>query len=221
MSVFAWYYSRDVLLFFFPSSNADTCFQETAKRIEAVFHTQCDDYHNALTEVVRKQRWQREKAESDTRRRLMYLIWAHELALLSSRSIIWLLTQLELHLPLHESLHCAVMSHTHTHPECEGRSAESGSVATDSHGSTDHLGGISLHPSNITQGFTDSLKSSLLSVCLICSPLLSKTPNKCFLRHYSAGCQIDSLHTRGHCWFSKSLTAKHPGKSIILQCPLE
>lgn len=113
MSVFAWYYSRDVL--FFPSSNADTCFQETAKRIEAVFHTQCDDYHNALTEVVRKQRWQREKAESDTRRRLMYLIRAHELALLSSRSIIWLLTQLELHLPLHESLHCAVMSHTHTH----------------------------------------------------------------------------------------------------------
>lgn len=69
---------------------------------------------------------------------------------------------------------------THTHWGSEGCAA--GSVATDlqsdSRGSMYHLKRISLHLSNITWDFIDSLKSSLLRSRLICSPLLSKTPNK-------------------------------------------
>lgn len=71
---------------------------------------------------------------------------------------------------------CNTDTHTHTHWGSEGCAA--GSVATDSRGSMYHLKRISLHLSNITWDFIDSLKSSLLRSRLICSPLLSKTPNK-------------------------------------------
>lgn len=88
------------------------------------------------------------------------------------------LTQIELHPPPSVLKRYAIL--THTHWGSEGCAA--GSVATDlqsdSRGSMYHLKRISLHLSNITWDFIDSLKSSLLRSRLICSPLLSKTPNK-------------------------------------------
>lgn len=88
------------------------------------------------------------------------------------------LTQIELHPPPSVLKRYAIL--TQTHWGSEGCAA--GSVATDlqsdSRGSMYHLKRISLHLSNITWDFIDSLKSSLLRSRLICSPLLSKTPNK-------------------------------------------
>lgn len=178
--------------FFSPSSNADTCFQETAvsytvRRLPQRINRSCQKTKMAKRESREWHEAEVDVSDSSPWTRLAELP-LHNLAFNSA----WTPSP-----PAWELTLCSNVTHTHTYTECEGRSAESGSVATDSHGSTDHLGGISLHPSNITQGFTDSLKSPLLSVCLICSPLLSKTPNKCFLRHYSAGCQIDSCTLGG------------------------
>lgn len=75
--------------------------------------------------------------------------------------------------------------------------------------------GISLLRSNITIWICAAYKG-----VLPLHRLLGKsTSNKWFWNQYSAGFLI--FHTRGHCWFSKTLTAVLSGNSIILECPLE
>lgn len=188
-----------------------TCFQEPLKGLKLLFQTQCYNYHAALPQWMRM-----------TQDRVCY-IWFEPMNLPC-----WVPQKLPLHIlafnpawttftsPWIKLTLCSNAIQTLWMWRC---SAESGSVATHSHGSTDHLGGISLHPSNITWGFLVSLKNSLLSVHLIFSPLLSKNPNKCFFEAIFSQLSDWLLDSRGHCWFSKSLTAKRPGKSIILQCP--
>lgn len=129
------------------------------------------------------------KLEDNVRQRSIYPIWAHEFTLLSKLTLHNLAYNPSWATPisiLHRILYYASMLHTNC--ECEGYSAES--VDTKPlrlpRGQQTTQGGF--HCIHLLSPKALWIHSK---ACLICSHLLSKAPNKCFLNQHSAACLID------------------------------